>query len=476
MNSKIILNFLFFLLVTSSFLSHASPQEGLHELQTGMKPSRPTWSLKAFLNLPKVWGKTLDPEGKEFKAEIQKRYGLFYDVNFPNDGLPVGITLTYANYSRGEKGITLSCQACHGSKPLNVINNSVGNVFFDYQALYHDLEAANGTPKKPFFEVNPLRNSIVSNSNYMARLGIFSRNIFPMPNYARFYAVFKDPNADNEIVQPLKKELPYRELVKTQSWVNYQYKKEFGLLVDASSQASPAGTHYMTHFTLDPTGGDFIRAVRRFDRVVPDYFKTLTPPVFPKVSALNKVAVLRGAALYEKTCASCHGSFTVSNGRYALTKYPGKLIPREILGTDTLRIDYRINYDDEVPEPLLKMFTRTYKYIAPPLVGVWARAPYLHNGSVPNLRQLLEPGTRVKTFAIRSYPDVHSNYDEANMGWKFINLDGLSEKEIETLKNEDTSLRVYVPNRLGMTNTGHLFGEKLSFLEKEDLLEFLKSI
>jgi len=37
-------------------------------------------------------------------------------------------------------------------------------------------------------------------------------------------------------------------------------------------------------------------------------------------------------------------------------------------------------------------------YVAGPLDGVWALAPYLHNGSVPTLRQLLVPKNRVKTF------------------------------------------------------------------------------
>jgi hypothetical protein len=33
-------------------------------------------------------------------------------------------------------------------------------------------------------------------------------------------------------------------------------------------------------------------------------------------------------------------------------------------------------------------------YIAPPLVGIWASAPYFHNGSVPTLWQVLDPDSR----------------------------------------------------------------------------------
>src|SRR6185503_14713986 len=59
-------------------------------------------------------------------------------------------------------------------------------------------------------------------------------------------------------------------------------------------------------------------------------------------------------------------------------------------------------------------FRKTFGYANAPLDGIWLRAPYLHNGSVPTLRALLDPAKdRPKTFH-RGY-DV---YDFESAGWK----------------------------------------------------------
>src|SRR5690606_2320318 len=73
-------------------------------------------------------------------------------------------------------------------------------------------------------------------------------------------------------------------------------------------------------------------------------------------------------------------------------------------------------------------------YLAPPLYGVWATAPYLHNGSVPNVWELLKPADRKPIWRRKSAParsdqrgrvvmgfdaDLQRAYDTAKMGWKY---------------------------------------------------------
>ena len=96
---------------------------------------------------------------------------------------------------------------------------------------------------------------------------------------------------------------------------------------------------------------------------------------------------------------------------------------------------------------------RAYK--ARPLNGIWATAPYLHNGSVPNLRQLLEePENRVKEFKVGS-----REFDPVNVGQ--VTSEGPS-----TL---DTSLE-------GNSNSGHDYGTTLTEDEKWALVEYMKSL
>ena len=98
-------------------------------------------------------------------------------------------------------------------------------------------------------------------------------------------------------------------------------------------------------------------------------------------------------------------------------------------------------------------------YPAKPLLGVWATAPYLHNGSVPTLWDLLSPvDQRPATFNVgqREYDPVKVGYVQENPpNPKYAIL--------------DTSLD-------GNHRTGHEFGTALTPAEKYDLIAFLKTL
>lgn len=96
-------------------------------------------------------------------------------------------------------------------------------------------------------------------------------------------------------------------------------------------------------------------------------------------------------------------------------------------------------------------------YKARPLEGIWATAPYLHNGSVPNLMELLtRPELRAPKFSVGS-----RKFDFANVG--FASSLGSGSFEF------DTSIS-------GNRNIGHEYGTDLTFEEKKDLIEFLKKL
>lgn len=99
--------------------------------------------------------------------------------------------------------------------------------------------------------------------------------------------------------------------------------------------------------------------------------------------------------------------------------------------------------------------TALEQYIGRPLDGIWATAPYLHNGSVPSLYQLLLPANqRVKTFKVGS-----RSFDPVNVGF-----------DITTGNFElDTSLP-------GNSNSGHEYGTNLTETQRQQLLEYLKTL
>lgn len=99
-------------------------------------------------------------------------------------------------------------------------------------------------------------------------------------------------------------------------------------------------------------------------------------------------------------------------------------------------------------------------YKARPLNGIWATAPYLHNGSVPTLWDLLqEPEKRPKTFYVGS-----RRYDTTNVGYESVE----TENGINFYKF-DTALPAN-------SNSGHNFAGNLSDAQRRQLLEYLKTL
>jgi mono/diheme cytochrome c family protein len=182
----------------------------------------------------------------------------------------------------------------------------------------------------------------------------------------------------------------------------------------------------------------------------------LEPPAFPR-ERIDMTRAARGENSYKAECASCHdiGAPKV-----------GQVTPLTEIGTDqerlrsfTPELAKRMNTIGEGRPWQFSHFRKTEGYANMPLDGLWLRAPYLHNGSVPTLRALLFPEERPAEF-YRAY-DV---YDWQNVGFISSGPDAAREGV-----RFDTRLR-------GNTNTGHLYGRELTREQREDLIEFLKTL
>jgi len=102
------------------------------------------------------------------------------------------------------------------------------------------------------------------------------------------------------------------------------------------------------------------------------------------------------------------------------------------------------------------------KYKTRPLDGIWATAPYLHNGSVPTLDALLQPAaSRPTSFSIgvRTYDPIKVGYQTEVLGFPRFNVN-----------NPDGTPIV------GNSNAGHEYGAKLSADERRQLIEYLKTL
>jgi hypothetical protein len=192
------------------------------------------------------------------------------------------------------------------------------------------------------------------------------------------------------------------------------------------------------------------------------FLNQLQPPKYPR--QVNQELSNEGQVVYETHCAKCHGFY----GDYA--SYTNYIIPQSFIGTDSLLNKSNYQYSDMISWFNNSWFAKgdhparlePYNgYVAPPLDGVWITAPYLHNGSVPNMEALLDSRLR-PTYWSRD-PDKPV-YDYDKLGWTY---------EVEKGPGNKTVYNTTLP---GYGNFGHNYGDKLDPHERKAVIEYLKTL
>lgn len=335
-----------------------------------------------------------------------------------------------------------------------------------------------------------------------------------------------------------------------------------------------------------PGGFDWIKA---HGRAADTYLMSLKSPAFPyayctgkdgavaqgdSARCINPKLAEQGAILFHSknlwasdlqnpvakpdggngSCASCHGAYSpryVYDTAYletpALEGIASYIVPRDLIGTDPARVDS----DNEAGEQYGKQNFFAYPetlnakpeldcstqnraeirgarkpgYLAPPLYGVWASAPYFHNGAVPNVWEVLKPADRKPIWRRVSTPtradqagkvvmgydtNLQRAYDADKLGWKYdalqcgatpltpylyCNLQA-ADPPLQTFLNsaygnnpylwylgvtpltnqqlEDR--KIYNTTQYSQGNQGHAFTSVLNDAERKAIVEYLKTL
>ncbi len=196
------------------------------------------------------------------------------------------------------------------------------------------------------------------------------------------------------------------------------------------------------------------------------WIESLEPPKYPY--EINRDMALRGESVFKETCARCHGTYGPQG------KYEQQTIALDEIGTDPLRWkSLTPKFRMWMKEGWLSHYGQDpvevdpVGYVAPPLDGIWASAPYFHNGSVPTLWHLLHSDQRPVV-----WKRTEDGYDREKVGL-----------EIETFDKVPASVKAiahrrrYFDTKLsGKSAAGHTFPNVLDEDQKRDLLEYLKSL
>jgi hypothetical protein len=268
-----------------------------------------------------------------------------------------------------------------------------------------------------------------------------------------------------------------RGAVKVPHFWGYGEKRFVGQFSDGFGD----GAHPGWGLLVELVGGQNVEGAERLMPKVAqleDDLAHILPPRYP--FAIRAEASRQGQELFEQNCSGCHGTYERDSQGLAIFKAP-KIISYAKIKTDSDRLD--IITDDFLKlvdaNPLrqeIRIKPQLEKgYFAPRLEGIWARFPYLHNASVPTIRDLLRsPELRPRVWSLEDAGERH-RFDEKNLGLTLPSKTELKDLQ-QRAKRGDRD--VYDVSRPGHSNQGHWFkfSPQLSEQDMDALIEYLKTL
>ncbi len=410
----------------------------------------PDFDDAVFENLWKVW----EPEARDRAAKATQeerrrmtfsRYGL---MPVPKDS-EAKTALGYVATENG--GWTMNCLACHGGKVAGRVIPGLGNSHTALQSLTEDVRLTKlsqfkllshldlATLKLPLGTTHGTTNSVI--------FGVVLGNLRD-----------RDMNVDRSRPAP---PLTHHDLDAPPLW-NVRFKTH--LYADGFA---PKNSRVLMQFMLLPDNGpDKLREWEPdFDAILA-WIESLEAPRWP--FEIDQPLAEAGRVIFNQNCAGCHGTY----GRDG--EYPERVIPIEEIGTDPVRLRaLTTEHRQWMRDGWMSHYGRDpvevdpVGYVAPPLHGIWASAPYFHNGSVPTLWHVLHPAERPQIWK-RS----EDRYDQQRIGLDVQSFDKVP-KDVRT----PWQLRSYFDTtKPAKSKTGHTFPKKLTEHQKTAVLEYLKTL
>ena len=418
----------------------------------GRSFSPATLSLEAYDEVWRRWGLAERPAAADYDRLFRERYGL-HAAPYPNGRYPMGLREDDLPLGLG-RGLSLDCLLCHGGSIAGKSYVGLGNTSLEIQAFFEEMAAADGrAPRTPF------RFGNVRGTNEAGAMSVF------LIGYRQPDLTLRLKPLDLDLRDDLCEDVPAWWLLKKKQTMYYTG--------GADSRSVRSLMQFMMH-PLNPP--DRFRREEAAFADVRAYLLSLEPPKYPL--PVDRPLAARGRGLFETHCARCHGTYG------AHPTYPNRVVPVDEVGTDRRRYDgiskrfgdyYNRSWFAREGGGWLGDDFRvreTAGYQAPPLDGIWATAPYFHNGSAPTVYHVLNSKSRPRVFT-RSYRTDLDAYDAKRLGWKVEVLDAAPDpKRVAPIEYR----KVYDTTKIGRGNGGHTYGDELTEDERAAVIEYLKTL
>jgi hypothetical protein len=345
----------------------------------------------------------------------------------------------------------MNCLACHGGKVAGQLVPGVPNSLFALQTLTDDVRATKLRLNKALAHMDlggaamPLGTSAGTTNAVM---------------FGVLLLAYRDAdlNVHHERAPP---KLVHHDH-DAPAWWNIRRKR----FLYADGGVAKGHRALMQFLLLPKNGPDKFREWEQDYADILAWIESLEPPRYP--FAIDRELAGQGRFLFERTCSRCHGTYGPEGA------YPETTVPIDEVGTDPVRFKaippvwrelYNTTWFSEYGRKPVN--ARPAGYVAPPLDGIWASAPYLHNGSVPTLWHLFHPDERPIVWQ-RS----EDGYDQSRVGLEILAFDDVPSEARTPAQRR----RCFDTRAFGKSAAGHTFPDELNEDEKRAVMEYLKTL
>lgn len=374
--------------------------------------------------------------------------------------------LTVYRTGQGRELVSSNCLTCHAARFDGEFVMGLGNEFLDFTTDPLAQAVRWGAQIRGVAAIRKWRSWARRVDTLAPYMTTDTVGVNPADTLVLAVLAHRDPRtlawSDKPLIEPPRdKPLP----VSVPPWWNL--RKKHALFYNAEGR----GDHARLMAIAAAPCTDSVPQAAAIDAWLPDllaYITALQAPRYPY--PIDRDLADRGADLFAVACAACHGSY----GQGA--RYPNRVIALRDIRTDPSLAtaaykdsDRFIRWFERSFYGELARIVPTLGYIAPPLDGVWATAPYLHNGSVPTIRALLDSKTRPKFWRFQGIPPA---FDQQGVGWRYA---AVPYGKVGALSWDERD-RIYDTTLPGYSQLGHTYGDGLSALERSAILEYLKTL
>jgi mono/diheme cytochrome c family protein len=315
-----------------------------------------------------------------------------------------------ADSQEGVRVVSANCLTCHAGKVNGQLVVGLGAADRDFtfdQSQYIDLAGmliSDPTDKMEWQRFDDRTHAIAP---YTQTLTI---GVNPADNLTAALMAHRDPLTLAWSMTPLL-ELPPPIVVPVDVPPWWRMKKKNAMFYTTAGRGDHARIMMAAALLCSETVPD-AQAIDAAFVDVRAWIETMSAPAWP--FPVDAALAAQGKTLFEANCSQCHGTY--GDGGV----YPNEVVPADVVGTDSALALGASEFSDRFVQWFAQSFwgqTSHFDpqngYIAPPLDGIWATAPYLHNGSVPTVEALLDSSKRPQYWT-RTFSST--DYDQANMG------------------------------------------------------------